>query len=181
MEQTIILYQATKATETRLKNPIKSTIGTWLGEGFYFWEHHIENAEHWGETHYNNRYHIYKSCYSNNEFGFDFVDNYEHRDDLIRIHKLACSRAKGTTFEPNKDTLNRLISSLLRRYISKRASNIKYIRIETGSFYPMDYIEIPVIKPKKYKVKVLEKRLVQVCFLEFPCKEVGLTSYEKVE
>ncbi len=53
----------------------------WLGEGFYFWESFIENAEEWGIRHYKKRqksYQILKACYEEQAVHcLNLIDNAE--------------------------------------------------------------------------------------------------------
>lgn len=168
MIQTIKLYQAVRYASGVNNSPIFATEKTWLGRGFYFWEHEIENARHWGEKHYNGKYCIYQSSYKNTEEGLDLVDNYEHRDLLIKyIEQIEGRIIKNISLAQ--------IIALICKYTPE---SIHYIRIDTGSFFQQDKIQLPV--PNKGSLPQLyTKRLVQVCFPKFPCKEIGLTGYEK--
>ena len=168
MIQKIILYQAVRYEHKTRTKPIYATDKTWLGEGYYFWEHEIANAHHWGKVHYSNRYCIYQSSYQNTEEGLDLVDNYEHRDLLIKyIEQIEGRIIKNISLAQ--------IIALICKYTPE---SIHYIRIDTGSFFQQDKIQLPV--PNKGSLPQLyTKRLVQVCFPKFPCKEIGLTGYEK--
>ena len=171
MIQTIRLYQAVLYNKRLSSKPVLATEKTWLGSGFYFWEHEIDNAHHWGEKHCNNQYCIYESSYQNTEAGLDLVDNYEHRDLLIRYIK----ELEELTGD-NNITLARIIALICKKVPHK----IHYIRIDTGSFFWDDKTILPV--PNKRPLPwIFTKRLVQVCFPSFPCKEIGLIDYRLCE
>lgn len=170
MIQTIRLYQAVRCDGKLLDFPICATEKTWLGRGFYFWEHEIDNARRWGKTHYGGRFYIYWSSYQNTEEGLDLVDNYEHRARLVGYIKQIERRTQQSL------SLSQIIA-LISKHTSQR---VRYIRMDTGSFFPTDKTKLPV--PNKHPLLWLyDKRLVQVCFPEFPCKEIGLTDYEYYE
>ena len=170
MLQTIRLYQAVRYDGKQRDFPICATEKPWLGRGYYFWEHEIENAHHWGKRHYGGQYCIYQSSYQNTEEGLDLVDNYEQREQLANYIKQIEARIdKSISLEQ--------IIELLRKHTSKR---IHYIRIDTGSFFQDERTQLPV--PNKRPLPWLfTKRLVQVCFPYFPCQEIGLTDYRIYE
>lgn len=142
-----------------------------MGRAWVLLEHEIDNARHWGEEHYNNQYCIYRSSYKNTDEGLDLVDNYEHRDRLIRYIK----KLKELTSD-NNITLAEIIAILCEQIPQK----IHYIRIDTGSFFWDDKTILPV--PNKRPLPwIFTKRLVQVCFPSFPCKEIGLIDYRLCE
>lgn len=168
MVQEITLYQAVRGdSQIPLKAPIYSERDTWLGQGFYFWEHHVENAHYWGRKHYSGRYHIYESSYRNTERGLDLVDNYEDRERLIAlIQKLSNKVGQEVS-------LAEIIFIIMHKIYPGR---VKYVRMDTGSFYPNRRCYLPV--PNKTPLPwMFERRLVQVYFSEFPCLEIGLTQY----
>ena len=173
MIQTITLYQTVRYSEP-ITSPIFATEEPWLGEGYYFWEHEIENARYWGKKHYRNRYSIYQSSYQNTEDGLDLVDNYEDRERLEKDYQ----DIKRRVSKLGRDdvTLEEIII-LMRKNISKK---IHYIRIDTGTFFKNENRLLPVPNVRKLPT-FTTKRLVQVCFPCFPCQEIGLTDYRKYE
>ena len=173
MEQTIKLYQAVHKRENRLKAPILAGKKDWLGEGYYFWEHYKENAEHWGKTHYNGNYEIYESEYCNNESGLDFIDCYEHLDDLFSIYNKIST--KGNKGDYDLPTLVRLILE----QVLQQGNNIYYIRIDTGTFFPKKKISIPV-PTRPYQIPMKQVRLIQVCIRTYPCSQIRCETYEHV-
>lgn len=173
MEQTIKLYQAVQKRENRLKAPILAGKKAWLGDGYYFWEHYIENAKYWGKEHYNGNYEIYESQYCNNEYGLDFIDCYEHRDDLLSIYNEISSRVNEGDY--NLPTLVRL---LLEQALQS-PDNIRYIRIDTGTFFPKEKISICVpTQPKRIWIEKIP--LIQVCIRTYPCSQIRCETYEHV-
>lgn len=162
MVQVINLYQARFNTDTI---PLLAINEPWLGEGYYFWEHEVKNAIHWGETHYEGKYYIYESSYRNNEHGLDFVDNYDHRDYLMKAKEVLNKKRKDVS-------LPVIVAMLRKRYKEK----IKYIRIDTGSFFAKEKFFLDVPNHNK-PIWMFRKRLVQVCILEYPCPEIGFTNY----
>lgn len=173
MERTIKLYQAVEKRRDSLKAPIYSKEKAWLGDGYYFWEHYIKNAEYWGETHYHDNYEIYKSQYCNNEFGLDFIDCYEHRDDLLSIYKKISSKVNEGDY--NLPTLVRLILE----QVLQQGNSIYYIRIDTGTFFRKKKISIPV-PTKPYQIPMMQVRLIQVCIRAYPCSQIRCETYEHV-
>ncbi len=174
MIQTITLYQTVRYSEPRT-SPIFATEEPWLGEGYYFWEHEIENARHWGETHYNNQYSIYQSSYQNTEDGIDLVDNYDDRERLEKDYQDIKRRV--SELGRDKDVTLREVITLMQKNISKK---IHYIRLESGTFFKDGKLQIKVPN-RHYPLTFTTKRLVQVCFPCFPCQEIGLTDYRKYE
>ena len=173
MERTIKLYQAVEKRRDSLKAPIYSKEKAWLGDGYYFWEHYIENAEYWGETHYHNNYEIYKSQYCNNKFGLDFIDCYEHREDLFAIYDTISENVNQRAYD--LPTLVRLILE----QVLQSPDSIHYIRIDTGTFFPKKKISICVpTQPKRIRIKQIP--LIQVCIRTYPCSQIRCETYEHV-
>ena len=170
MIQKIILYQAVRYEHKTRTKPIYATDKTWLGEGYYFWEHEIANAHHWGKVHYSNRYCIYQSSYQNTEEGLDLVDNHEHLDMLEKYIRQIKERIQKSV-----DLAQIII--LICKHVPK---SVHYIRIDTGSFFPNERFLLPVPN-KQFSPQLYAKRLVQVCFPSFPCPEIGLTDYQLYE
>ena len=174
MEQTINLYQAVRKESKRLEIPLFAEEKAWLGKGYYFWEHHIENAHYWGETHYGGNYEVYESQYCNNKFGLDFVDCYEHREDLFSIY----DEVKGLKGYEREYDLPALVR-LLYEQVLQQGEDIHYIRIDTGTFYPKRGRNLSVpTRPKQIWIPCA--RLVQVCILAYPCPEIRCERYERV-
>ena len=173
MIQTITLYQTVRYSEP-ITSPIFATEEPWLGEGYYFWEHEIENARHWGKKHYHNRYSIYQSSYQNTEDGLDLVDNYEDRERLEKDYQDIKRRVSKLGRD---DVTIREVITLMRKKTSKK---IHYIRFDSGTFFKDEKLQIAVPN-RSYPLTFPTKRLVQVCFPCFPCQEIGLTDYRKYE
>lgn len=57
---------------------------TWVGEGYYFWYHHIEPAHWWGETRYGeNNYVIFESYCHDVSKCWDLHGNGDHQSNFI--------------------------------------------------------------------------------------------------
>ena len=174
MIQTITLYQTVRYSEPRT-SPIFAKGEPWLGEGYYFWEHEIENARYWGKTHYHNSYSIYRSSYQNTEDGIDLVDNYEDRERLEKDYQDIKRRV--SKLGRDKDVTLREVIILMRKNVPKK---FHYIRFESGTFFKDGKLQISVPN-LRYPLTFTTQRLVQVCFPCFPCQEIGLTDYRKCE
>jgi len=72
--------------EREVLGPIFCDVNPWLGNGYYFWDCILSNAEWWGRTHYKNSYMIYSSSYdAHSEELFDLVGNSEHIECLCEF------------------------------------------------------------------------------------------------
>lgn len=61
----------------------------WLGEGYYFWDHFIENAHWWGNVGYKGKYIITKiTCSFDLTKCYDLVGSTNHLDDFGKSVKL---------------------------------------------------------------------------------------------
>ena len=80
--------------------PIYCNNNPWLGNGYYFWDGLLSNAEWWGKTHYHNSYMIFESSYDAHSGKlFDLVGNAEHIECLREFaeslsHQLGCKRIR---------------------------------------------------------------------------------------
>ncbi len=65
--------------EREQKGPIFCKDNPWLGDGYYFWDGMLSNAEWWGRTHYKGKYMIFSSSYdAHSEALFDLVGDAKH-------------------------------------------------------------------------------------------------------
>lgn len=63
--------------------PIFCKENPWLGQGYYFWDGILSNAEWWGKTHYKGDYMIFSSSYdAHSDELFDLVGNPNHIECL---------------------------------------------------------------------------------------------------
>ncbi len=67
--------------------PVKcNSLTAWLGNGYYFWEHFIDNAHWWGKENHKNNYIICKSSYDRDDNDcLDLIDNYDDLQSLIEF------------------------------------------------------------------------------------------------
>lgn len=80
--------------------PISCEENPWLGNGYYFWDGFLGNAEWWGKTHYKGNYMIFTSSYdAHSDELFDLIGNPEHME-CFRVFastlkkRLGCSSLK---------------------------------------------------------------------------------------
>ena len=81
------IYQTVSSVGTfhdrELLGPIFCENNPWLGDGYYFWDSLLSNAEWWGKTHYHNEYYIFSSSYdAHTDYLFDLVGDAKHIDLL---------------------------------------------------------------------------------------------------
>jgi len=91
----------------------KKGVSPFLGEGYYYWDNNIDQAHHWGLTHYANKYAIIESELSlTSETIFDLVGNRSHQLLFIELANEFSDYNNGKKWE-----IGRLIDFL--RIISK--------------------------------------------------------------
>lgn len=77
-----------------------------LGSGYYLWEDDIEQANYWGEVHYNNQYYIVAfECEIDEDFLLD-LNNREGQKEFFELYKLYEKRAKQINRNVKKNPLN---------------------------------------------------------------------------
>jgi hypothetical protein len=85
----------------------------WLGEGFYFWDTHIELAHWWGKVGCSNRYYIGKSSLEINQNCWDLHGNGNHQKEFEGIIK---EMAIESLYENKKTTVRKVIE-YIKKYI----------------------------------------------------------------
>lgn len=99
----------------------------WLGQGYYFWESHLDNAHWWGESCYPQAgYIICKSSYEKDStLCLDLIDNPEH---LTMFKDTIALMEKEKLCIPDKTKIARIIEYLksirVFKFTATRASGI---------------------------------------------------------
>ncbi len=89
MKPPIVLYQTLEDRENYIRcedeGPFPcSWENTWLGNGYYYWYHHIPLAHWWGETRYGKgNYVIYKSICNELEKCWDLHGEGDHQSEFL--------------------------------------------------------------------------------------------------
>lgn len=164
----IDIFQSIKGDPPRTKPWWCKDSEAWLGCGYYFWEHYIENAHWWGDLWYARKgldYKIYKSAYENNEDTcFNLVDNYEHKDtlknaiELMKVERL---------YNADTTTVGRVIAYLIGINIFK----FKATRMQHPSRSLDNKFSDSINVDKKRRFDLLPQ--VQVCFYDMTLIQNG--------
>lgn len=150
----------------------------WLGEGYYFWEHFIENAHWWGKINenYSNGYVICKStCDKGSESCFDLYDNYNHIDtfnDAIKILKAQRLYTSNITtvariIEYLRTTLKIFKYEATRAYgVNSKSSSSEYSqRVIFDIYHPKKYLDsYPAIQVCLYKKTGLNRKDFKIVY-----------------
>lgn len=123
--------------------PIYCRDNPWLGEGYYFWDGLLSNAEWWGQTHYRGNYMIFSSSYDMHSEGlYDLVGNVKHIELFRRyamglMQKLGLSSIKvASVLEFMKqDGLLPFRAIRAEGWNAKGSRNAKFIFDEQGMYY----------------------------------------------
>lgn len=151
----IQLYQTVEDRDNpdyiEANGPILCRSNAWLGPGYYFWDTFYENAEWWGQSHYNGKYMICatESCHEADMF--DLVGNTQHLMELGKAAKLL--RDKGS----RKDVYVAHVLAFLKGeiksfcYKAVRANGIfskSYTGLEEQLLYfPKNYSYLELVPP----------------------------------
>ncbi len=163
--QNIRIYQAAN-NSTVLKRPLYSHERDendqhypWLQPGYYFWEHHIEDAMAWGQIRYDGNYSIYSCSYNmDDQTCLDLVSNYRHREFFFHVRERLIKKNKGDV------SIEKIIKWLLDN--QKESTRFDCVRLLSKTFYG-NRKEIQVPTPNGQTIKFCQTT-VQVCFYEFP-------------
>lgn len=142
----------------------------WLGDGFYFWESSIENAEYWGRTHCCGKYKIYVGEYDSNDIKcLNLVDNYECICFVAQAFK---------TFEDVKKRKPKLFCQV-----------IYFLREQQSFRDSYDFARVPadggmqngeeILFDQRSRSRYFLVRQIQVCFWQKRSEIVRLTEYVK--
>lgn len=127
----------------------------WLGEGYYFWDTRIEDAQWWGNTVYGKKgYVICHTIYDQHSpFLYDLVGDVGLLDEFIACAELIKQKL-------NKDIIT---FPVVLRYLKKHTEfNYKAIRVWP---YPNN-IEKTVVKFPDYRVVLARANKIQICFFD---------------
>ena len=149
--------------DNTLKKGVKEP---WLGEGYYFWDSRIEDAEWWGETVYKGAgYYICRTTYDqHSHLLFDLVGITLHFDEFVKCAELIKEKRRLRTIK----------FPVVLSYLKKLKSfTYKAIRVMP---YPKFNRDSDIVFPKEtIGLGRLEK--IQVCFFD---KELLSAPYELV-
>jgi hypothetical protein len=127
----------------------------WLGEGYYFWDTRIEDAQWWGDTVYKKKgYFICHTQYDQrSELLFDIVGDISQFDEFINCAKLI--------MEMNK--IDHVSFPTVLHYL-KNTSDFKYKAIRVWPFPPK--IEKTNINFPDDKMGLAKLSKIQICFFD---------------
>lgn len=135
----------------------------WLGEGYYFWESHIELGHWWGEV--SHSYQGYMICQADvtlDKTCWDLYNNIEHKKEFISICK--------TILENRPNTKGKLqFGDVLNLYRTRNVLEYEAIRVHSqnvvGNSYE-GYYTFRVYFSKKHPEAYLDLMPpIQICLL----------------
>lgn len=148
---------------------------TWLGEGYYFWYHHIEPAHWWGDTRYGEKnYVIFESSCHNLSNCWDLHGNGEHQSAFI--HWLNKLKEKGKL--KTTTTVAQVIEFIKSEYDNFKYEGIRILGVDSiSNTKAIEYnlprlpFEIPTKKENKnsQKFKAYFELIppVQICLFKW--------------
>lgn len=127
----------------------------WLGEGYYFWDTRIENAQWWGDTIYGrNGYIICHTTYDQHSpLLYDLVGDVKQWDEFVKCAELIKENCKKKT----------VTFPVVLRYL-KRSKSFHYKAIRAWP-YPR-YIEETGITFPEDKAILGKIDKIQICFFD---------------
>jgi hypothetical protein len=127
----------------------------WLGEGYYFWDTRMTDAQWWGDTVYKqNGYIICKTTYDqHSSLLYDLVGVTKLFDDFV-----ACAE-----YIKKQRGLPKITFSVVLAYL-KEHTHFAYKAIRVYPF-PLKYKETGVVFPKE-KVILSKAEKIQICFFD---------------
>lgn len=150
-----------------LKAPFKSISskgGTYLGDGYYFWDNNIEKAHWWGRTHYNLKgYSILE--YDLNIEDDKFLDLVGSREDLIHFKRL---------FVKFKENCHQ------KATISQCIEFFRKMEIKEPGTFPYDAIRVCDIHAPKWQAPVPFEQKKNGMLLLDPCYIICLYDKELI-
>ena len=127
----------------------------WLGEGYYFWDTRISDAQWWGETVYKNTgYTICKTTYDQHSpLLYDLLGIAKHFDEFIECAKLIKKQRNLTEIK---------VAAVLE-YLKKYTEfNYKAVRTWPN---PKNYKDLGIIFPDQ-KMILANVDKIQICFFD---------------
>jgi hypothetical protein len=145
-----------KGSNGKLKTGIKEP---WLGEGYYFWDTNIEDAEWWGKTVYNKEGKNYIVCHTkydqHSPLLYDLLGDIEQFNEFVDIAKFILEKKK----------LEKIKFVKVLDYL-KKAPHFSYKAIRVYPC-PEHQKETNVVFPEsKYRIIFRPINKVQVCFFD---------------
>lgn len=134
----------------------KGTKEPWLGEGYYFWDTRIKDAEWWGDTVYSQKgYIVCKTTYDqHSQLLYDLVGNMQQFDEFVRCAELI---RKARNVESIK-------FPVVLAYLKRCTYNFKYKAIRVWPL-PKTYEKTSVYFPDT-KVVLGNPSKIQICFFD---------------
>ncbi len=103
---------------------------TWVGEGYYFWYHHIEPAHWWGESRYGKKkYVIFQSSCHDLSKCWDLHGNGEHQS--LFLHWLGMLKKKGKLDATT--TVAQVIEFIKNEYADFKYEGIRILGVDSIS------------------------------------------------
>ncbi|MBV6484224.1 MAG: hypothetical protein KFKLKKLM_00716 [Flavobacteriales bacterium] len=107
----------------------------WLGEGYYFWDYHIELAHWWGEPE-RSGYREYIICQAfctlDNEKCWDLHNKGQHRDEFIQALEMIISLRISR--KPHEITVDQVIEFLKKRNAFQKYEAIRVMGVNSANF-----------------------------------------------
>lgn len=101
---------------------------TWLGDGYYFWDHFYDNAMWWGENRYDGNCIICVAyCDYNTDRCFDLVGTVEHLDQF----KGAINLMKLKGLYNNKTTVKRVLNFMRKKVKTLKHEAVRVYGVNT--------------------------------------------------
>lgn len=148
--------------EREKSGPILCKDNPWLGDGYYFWDGLLSNAEWWGKTHYRGNYMIFSSSYDlHSDELFDLVGNVKHIE-LFRRYAMGLMRKLGLASVKVASVLEFMKQDGFLSYRAIRAEgrnakgsrNVKFIFDDQGMYYlqPVPKFQLCIIDFSQFHV-----------------------------
>lgn len=146
---------------------------SWLGDGYYFWDHFIENAHWWGKEvrAFNNGYIICKAiCDFDQSDCLDLVGNPIHLEKLYDAFLLMQSNG----FVDDSTTTKRVIDYLQNDLKVMRFSAVRVLGLNSKDYY--SHFNYTLLFESDKAAYLDFKPPYQICF--FDKKSLNLRSYK---
>lgn len=148
--------------EREKQGPIRCEDNPWLGEGFYFWDGLLSNAEWWGKTHYRGNYMIFSSSYDlHSKDLYDLVGNVKHIElfrryatGLMRKLGLASMKVASVLEFMKKDGLLPYHAIRAEGRSAKGSRHVRFIFDDHGMYYlqPVPKLQLCIIDFSRFHV-----------------------------
>lgn len=142
--------------------PIYCEDNPWLGEGYYFWDGLLSNAEWWGQTHYRGCYMVFSSSYDiHSEDLYDLVGNVKHIELFRRyatklMQKLELSSIKVASVLEfmKRDGFLPFLAIRAEGRSTKVSRHVKFFFDDQGMYYlqPIPKFQLCIIDFSKFHI-----------------------------